>query len=77
MHTHSTVREPRPEQPGMVRELRSCFPFLAHPGGPRAPTVLPAFGRLLGPTRGEESVMSHENVLAYEPLSFANAAAAS
>jgi hypothetical protein len=45
--------------------------------GPRAPTVFPAFGNLLGPTQREESVMSHENVRTYGPLSFANAAAAS
>ena len=60
----------------MVQELRSRSPFLAHPGA-RAPTVFPAFGRLLGPMQCEESVTSHENVLAYGPLSFANAAAAS
>jgi hypothetical protein len=76
VRTHSTVLQPRAEQPGMVRELCSRFPLLAHPRA-RTPTVFPAFRCLLGPTQREESVMSHENVLAYGPLSFANAAVAS
>jgi len=60
----------------MVRELRFVLYSSCTRGG-RAPAVFSAFGCPLGPMQCEESVMSHENVLAYGLLSFANAAAAS
>ena len=57
------------EPAGNGQDLRSRSPFLAHRGA-RAPTVFPAFGRLRGPMQREESVMSHENVLACGALNF-------
>jgi hypothetical protein len=75
-----TVRDPMSCHGQNSREWSGTFVLVLHSsrtGGARAPTVFPAFGRLRGPMQREESVMSHENVLACGALSFANAAAAS